>query len=212
MANIAQQVHRFIDQDSSIRKDLGRGIINTRALATHIQRQLGSSNINAIISAIRRYETSDPDATQYSDALKLIREAKISTKNHICNIALIKDASVQQQLPKLFSLIRYDQGEVLRVIQAEESIKVIVDQKNAAAVIGLFPPSKVVLVEENLAEITMNLDPMSAKVKGVLAILNTELANSGVNILETMSCVPELVWFIDEKDLLRAHQAFLNLS
>ena len=70
---------------------------------------------------------------------------------------------------------------------------------------------KVLKIEQNLAELNMKLEPVSAKVPGILAILDTELANSGVTIVEAASCVPELLWFIDQKDLLKAHQTFLEL-
>ena len=88
--------------------------------------------------------------------------------------------------------------------------EVIVDQKNVAKVTDIFR-NKVMKTEHNLAEINMKLAPVSAKVPGVLAMLDTELANNNVNIVETISCVPEVLWFIDQKDLLKAHQTFLEL-
>lgn len=212
MTNVAKEVHRFLDHDNAVRKDLGRGLINVRALAAFIQRQLGlNSGLDAIISAIRRYEISDKEDKVFSRAIQIVRHAKLSTKNHVSIISLVKDSSVQQLLPRLFSIIDYARGEVLRIIQAEELLKVVVDQKNVSAVIALFPKDKVKGIERDLAEINMRLDPVSSKVPGVLAILDTELANNNVNIVETMSCVPELLWFIDEKDLLKAHQTFLEL-
>jgi len=184
-----------------------------RALAKYIQKQLSlNTSTDAVISAIRRYETDKEDEKRFAKAMKIIGDAKISTKNHICNIWLVKDESVQEQLPKLFSLINYAQGDILRIIQAEEMLKIIVDSNKVAAVKELFPKNKIKRIEKNLAEINMRLDPVSAKVPGVLAILDTELANNGVNIEESMSCVPELIWFIDEKDILKAHKTFLGLT
>jgi len=34
---------------------------------------------------------------------------------------------------------------------------------------------------------------------------------SKINIMETMSCVPELLWFVKEKDLLTAYNIFYQL-
>ncbi len=212
MTNIAREVQRFLDSDASIRKDIARGIINVRSLAVYIQKSLKlNSGLDSIISAIRRYDSSGSDGQSFAKALSLIRDAKITTRNHVSIIALVKDASVQQMLPRLFSLIDYSRGEVLRIIQAEELIKVVVDQKNVASVLALFHKDKIKNVERNLGEINMRLDPISSKVRGVLALLDSELANNEVNIVESMSCVPELIWFIDEKELLKAHQAFLEL-
>ena len=151
MTNISKAVHRFIDQDSTIRRDLGREIINIRSLAKYMQPQLGvKADIDAIISAIRRYELDNREEKRFERAVSIIKDAKISTKNHISIIALVKDSSVQALLPKLFSLIDYGRGEVLRIIQAEELIKIVVDQKNVVAVLDLFPKSKIKNVEKNL--------------------------------------------------------------
>lgn len=212
MTNITKEVQRFIDQDSSIKRDLSRDLINHRALALFIKKSLKlSCSVDAVISAIRRYGVESIQDKRFDKAFGLIKKAKISTKNHICNIALVKDSQVQSYLPKLFSIINYDRGEVLRIIQAEESIKVIVDQKNTDSVLLLFPKSKIKSVEKNLAEINLSLGDISAKIPGVLSVINSELASNDINIVETTSCVPEVIYFISEKDLLKAHNVLLQM-
>ena len=210
MGSTAKLVQRLLDHDVSIRRDLGRNLINKRALAKYIQKQLHTNvSVDAIISAIRRYETEHGEDSRFAKAGSLIKNAKISTKTGIAIIALLKEPPVQELLPKLFSVIHYARGDVLRIIQAEETIKVIVDEKNIPKVVEIF--RKVLKIEQNLAELNMKLEPISAKVPGILAILDTELANNDITIIETASCVPELLWFIDQKDLLKAHQTFLEL-
>lgn len=212
MTNITRDVQRLLDHDVGTRRNLAQGLINKRALAQHIQRQVkGNASVDAIITAIRRYEAelSDND-TQLNKVRAILTDAKISTKTGIAIIALVKDSPVQELLPKLFSIIHYARGEALRIIQAEEMIKVIVDETNIQKVNDLFG-NKVVHTERNLAELNMRLAPTSAKVPGVLALLNTELASNGINIVETISCVPEVLWFINKNDLLKTHQAFLEL-
>lgn len=212
MTNITKEIQRFIDNDTAIKRDLSRGIVNMRALAQYMQKQMHTnSSVDAIISAIRRYETNLDEEKRFAKAAELIKNAKISTKTGIAIIAMLKDPSVQELLPKLFAVIHYARGEVLRIIQAEESIKIIVDEKNVSKVIDIFKKNDVLKIEHNLGEINMKLVPASAKVPGILAILFTELANNSINVVESVSCVPELLWFIDQKDLLKAHQTFLGL-
>ncbi len=212
MTNISLMVQRILEHDTAVKRDLARGIINKRALANYIRKTLGiSGSTDAIISAIRRYEPELPDDKRFVKAMSLIGNAEISTKTGIAIIALAKDASAQEALPRLFTVIQYAKGEVLRIIQAEEEVKAVVDEKNVPKVLGMFRSSSVMKIEHNLAELNMRLVPGSAKVPGILAILNNELANNGINIVETISCVPELLWFIDQNDLLKAHQTFVEL-
>ena len=212
MTNTTRDVQRLLDHDVAIRRNLHRGLINKRALAQYIQKtlRLGGS-LDAIISSIRRYETDLKEENRFEKAGEIVRNATISTRTGVAIIAMPKEPTVQELLPKLFNVIHYARGEALRVIQAEETVKVIVDEKNVSKVADIFTGSKVSKIEHNLAELNMKLAPVSAKVPGVLAMLDTELANNNINIVETISCVPEVLWFIDQKDLLKAHQAFLEL-
>ena len=212
MTNIAREVQRFLDHDAAIRRDLARGIVNRRALASYVRKHLHTkAGIDAIISAIRRYETEAREEGLFAKAGALIRHAKVSTKTGIAIISLLKDSGVQEVLPRLFSAISYGRGEIIRIIQADESIKVIVDEKNVDKVTGMVNKSSVVSVKNNVAEINMRLTEISGKVPGVLAMLDTELANNSISILETCSCVPEVLWFFEQKDLLNAHKTFMEL-
>ena len=212
MTNITREVQRFLDHDAAIRRDLARGIINRRALASYVRKHLHTkAGIDAIISAIRRYETEAREEGLFAKAGALIRHAKVSTKTGIAIISLLRDSGVQEVLPRLFSAISYGRGEIIRIIQADESIKVIVDEKNVDKVTGMVNKSSVVSVKNNVAEINMRLTEISGKVPGVLAMLDTELANNNISILETCSCVPEVLWFFEQKDLLNAHKTFMEL-
>ena len=57
--SIREFVWKIIDTDVSLKKDLLRGIINVRSLANYIlSTQKIDASLDAIISAIRRYEKS----------------------------------------------------------------------------------------------------------------------------------------------------------
>lgn len=211
MTNTTRDVQRILYHDVVIRRGLSRGIINRKALAEYLGSTGISGTTDAIMSAIRRYEDEFKQEEKFATAETIIKDAKISTRTGIAIVAMAKDSSVQANIPKLFTIIHYDRGEALRVVQAEESIKVIVDERNVSKVAELMGQNKIIRTEKKLAEITMKLSPLSAKAPGVLAILNNELAANDINIVEAVSCVPELLWFIDQKDLLKAHQTFLEL-
>jgi aspartokinase len=57
----------------------------------------------------------------------------------------------------------------------------------------------------------MHLHPEAVKTSGVAGIITNELALNGINIMEIISCVPELLFFVDEKDILKAHQVLHRL-
>jgi aspartokinase len=211
MTNIVHEVWKILDTSPDIRKNLSRGLINHSALARYIiEKNNINATLDAVISAIRRYKLDRFDEL-FDAANKMIGASSFSTKSNLANLSVIKDAEIQKILPKLFSLIHYNRGDVLRIIQADESIKILVDEKNLEKVTSLFPKDKILKKDKNLAEINMHLHPEAVNTPGLIAIASNELAMNGINIMETMSCVPELLWFVNEKDILKAHNVVYNL-
>jgi hypothetical protein len=65
--------------------------------------------------------------------------------------------------PRYSNIIHYNRGGVLRIIQADEAIKILVNEKNLEMVKGLFPNNKIIKIDRNLAEINMHLHPQAVK-------------------------------------------------
>ena len=95
--------------------------------------------------------------------------------------------------------------------QADEAIKILVNEKNLETVQALFPNKKIIKIDKNLAEINMHFHPEAVNTPGIIAVISNELAVNGVNVMETMSCVPEMLWFVKDKDLLKAYNVFYQL-
>jgi len=131
MSNIVQQVWRALDNSPSIRRDISLNLINTSALARYlIQEKKVEGTLDAIIGAIRRYDHGKHEKI-FSTAQELLGQTiNLFTRRKVAEIALKKDDDVQQLLPKLFGIIQYIQGDVLRIMQANESIRILIDEKN----------------------------------------------------------------------------------
>lgn len=212
MKNTVGEVWKFLDNSPCIRRDLNRGLINARALAKYILKtQKMDTTLDAVISAIRRYELGRQDDI-FINARKLISQTiNLSTRSGLAEISLIKDDDVQRLLPELFDIIDYARGEVLRIIQATESIKLLVDEKNLEKVTELFPKDKILKIDRTLAEINMHMHPKMLATYGILAVIANELAINSVNIMEIMSCIPEMLLFVKEKDILKSYQVLYQL-
>jgi len=213
MKNTVGEVWKFLDNSPCIMRDLSRGLINARALAKYILKtQKMNATLDAIISAIRRYEI-DQQGDIFITARKLISQTvNLSTRSGLAEISLIKDYDIQRSLPELFEIIDYARGEVLRVIQATESIKLLIDEKNLENITELFPKDKILKIDRNLAEINMHMHPRMITTHGILAVMANELAINGINIMEVMSCLPEMLLFVKEEDVLNAYQVLYQLS
>ena len=184
---------------------MSRGLINTSALARYIIKEKKiSASLDAVIIAIRRYKLNQHEEI-FNNAQKMFSlTVNISTKSNLAEISLVKDTEVQKILPKLFSFIHYVQGDVLRVTQANKSIRLLIDQKNLEQVIAMFPKDKIISKEKDLAEINIYIPPKMQETPGVLALLANELAINKINIVEFVTCPPEMLCIIKKEDLVKA--------
>ena len=211
MTNIAHNVWKILDDDPIIRRCMSQGLINTTALAKYmINEKKVEGTLDAVNSAIRRYKLDRYDEI-YDKVNKIVGFGELSTRSRLANIAVIKDAEIQELLPRLFSVIQFNRGDVLRIIQADEAIKILVNEKNLEKVKDIFPKSKIIKIDQNLAELNIHLHPDAVKTPGLISVISTKLAMNNINVMEFMSCVPEMLWFVKEKDVLKAYNVMFQL-
>jgi aspartokinase len=212
MTNITHEVWRILDNDPSIRRELQRDLINTSALARYlIKEKKIRGTLDAVINAIRRYHFDQYDDI-FTKAAKILSQAvNISTKSNLVEISLIKDSDVQKALSDVFKVISYVRGDTLRIMQANDSIRLLIDKKNMDDVLSLLPKNKIISKELHLSEINIYIHPLMQKTPGILAMLANELSINGINIVEVMTCPPEMLFIIKQEDFQKASDAVHHL-
>lgn len=211
MNNVTAKIWKKLDTSPSIRKDLSRGLINVRSLARYLRDQQNMDvHLSAIVSAIRRYNIDEYNEI-FNKSVKILCNTTISTRSKLVIIGLVKDSEVQDILSKIFSVIHYDRGDVLRIIQADKSMKVLINENNLKKIKRLFPEKKILKIEKKLAEINMHLPEKAVTTLGIAGILTNELAINDINIVEIISCSPEILLVVNEENLSNAHQIICQL-
>lgn len=212
MTNIVQQVWRILDSNPSIRRDISLGLINTSALARYlIKENKIEGTLDGVIGAIRRYDYGKYKEI-FSEAYNLLGQTvNLFTRKKVAEIALKKDEDVQQLLPKLFEIIKYIQGDILRIMQANESVRLLIDEKNLEKVTKIFPTNKILAIEKDLAEIDIYIHPDMQGTPGILAVIANEFAINAINIVEVMTCPPEMLFIVKGEDLIQVHDVLNKL-
>jgi len=212
MTNLTQEVWNFVDSEPSIKKELGRGIVNIMALARHIikAKKLDCS-VDAVISSIRRYVAEKKFAMNFSKVEEIIKTSRISTKTRIALIAMKRESRIIELLPNVFPLIELNRGDVMRLSEGKESIKLLVDEKNLQKILQIFPKDRVIGVTKNLSELSIHFGPGSNEAVGALATIMNALAVKDIKIIEAIGCLPEYMLFFDTKDILKAHETLIEI-
>ena len=213
MTNIAEKVKVFLDNDFIIRKCLFRNIISFRALSRYIIKTLDlqEKNMDAVMSAIRRYKKEEKEKTD-TELKKLFSNVAVKTRSNIADICLKKNRRVLEQLNKINSIVDIEKGEIIRIIQSEESIRIILDEKNLDKFFGNFSKSDCLSIGKDLVEINLHFTQDASKIKGIISLISSSLNSEDINIVEIISSAPELLVFIRKEDLLKALNVINNLE
>jgi len=213
LPNTTSIVERVIQRDGAIRNDLARGLLNVRALARYIQEEARKDgdelSVEALIGAIRRYDVRGR-ITAHQGTGALLK--KLTMRNKIVDVAILNDPEITAALAKFASTIDYSLGETFRLVSGVEAIRVVIDEKNLDKMKSIIPKKNIPKISTGLAEIIVSMSDVADTTPGVVSEVTTELAMNGINMIEFMSCVPELIIVVDEKDALRSYDAIEKLT
>jgi aspartokinase len=212
MTNLADEVRDFLNRNLSIVKCLNSRIINVRALAFFIIKELKlGASVHAVMSAIRRYEKPNNKQKNYPSLDLIFQDSKISTKSHLVLIRVKRNfSSLKTLIPQLFDEINHSAGEVLRIFEGRESIKFVIDHSKKEDVIKLIPKEDIINIDEDLGEINIHLSEKFEDRPGILAPIINELAINDINTIEVVGCTPELIIIVKEKDISQSHDVLLR--
>lgn len=211
--NIADKIKVYLDSDFVIRRCLFRNIISFRALARYLIEKfdLKDKNMDAVISAIRRYKKTEKDEAD-RNLRKLFIKIAVKTRSDIVDLRVSKNKRSVESISKLNSIVDIEKGEIIRVIQAEQSITIIIDDKNMEKFYNIFNKNDVISIDKKLVEINLQFTQEAQDIKGIVALVASSLNSEGVNIVEIMSCAPELLVIIKKEDLLKSLSVINNLQ
>jgi len=213
MTSIAKEVAKEIEDDVIVRRALEKGIVSMNSLAVYlIKKKNVDASLDAVVSAIRRYRQEVPLEKKYEKAKDVIsKSSDIRITTNIVEIAVEKNEEAQRILQKAFAMVSVDKGEILLIIQGEKSIKFIINAKNKEKILQLFSRKSIMSIEDNLAEINIHLTEDAVKTPGIIATLSTEFMVHDINVYESMSCVPEMLFFVKQKDVMKSYQVLSML-
>lgn len=216
MANVTVLVNDFIERDPVIQKDLVRGLINTSALAKYmIKEGKIDASADAVVTAIRRNVEENGYSKKFKERKRMFTDSRVSSKNKMAFIVLSKAESTLKALPDLFNKVDIYGGDTIRLVKSSESFEILLDEKNLERALTLFPEDKVKKIKKNIGVVTINLcqdDYLNLEdTPGVFASILNELAINNINVLETLSCLYEIMIFVGEKDLLKAYEVLMGL-
>jgi len=208
MSQIEQRFMLYLNRHPEIRA--ARGLLNIRALArSFIREENLNENIEAVVATIRRADirplASYPRKSVFSDI-------KISMKDEIVVLDYEKSKELMERLKLILSLIDFDKHETMKIVAGSQSVKVIVDSSNRKKVKEELGRKYLIKEYASVSEISLLFSSKAKDEKGIVAYVSNELLLNGINMLEIISCTPELIIYIDEKESIKTFEVIKRIK
>ncbi|HLC61130.1 MAG TPA: hypothetical protein VJJ52_06915 [Candidatus Nanoarchaeia archaeon] len=203
--NIADRVESFLNNDFVTRKSLSKNIVSLRALSRYIINDLGlkENNLDAVISAIRRYKKTGKEENN-EKLKKLFSKLAVKTRSNVVDITLQKNKRSVENISKLNSLVDIEKGEMIISIQSDQSITILLDEKNLDKLAGISSRPDFISIDKNLVAINLQFSENARGAKSIIAVVTSSFSAEGINIVEIMSSAPELILIIKKEDTVKA--------
>ena len=212
MTNATREIWDILANDVSIRKDVARGIVNNRALAKYIVKNYRLNvSLDGAISAIRRFERDQKLLEDFKTVTEVLKGAKISTRTNMACIMVSENSHNAKYLAEFITDPYFMNNEAVRLTKGEEHMKILISQTDLPRFKKIFTDDLIQHIETDLAELNILLTPEACETKGVHARITNEIANHDINIKEAITVVPEIIIFIKNSDLIKAHEAVFSL-
>jgi hypothetical protein len=202
--SIAERTRIYIDAHPSIKDCISKDLINYSSLARQIMKDLHIGNEEAVMIACRRYAVKLGRQDHEKDILRVLRNSRLEFKTKIAIITAKNDWTVLHRLEAIFKKL-LNEKSIMQVIQGAHAITIICDEKLKPEVVSAVGVDNVVKVRTDLVEISVKSPERITETSGVLAYLASNLADGGINVVETVSVFTDTTFIVHEGDMMPAY-------
>lgn len=210
--SIREVVWKFIDTDISIKKGLSRKIINVRSLAKHIiATQKLHTSLDAVISAIRRYNSDIKKDEDINSIHSVLKQARVAIRTKMSSLLLKRTDLVKTKLGRPDKLMDFQGHDIIRVLEGSQALTIVVDQKNFEKIKSTFPKDLILEENKKVGMVEINYPRILKKTPGVFSIIYNELAENNISIIDALISSNEHILIIEEDKLLKAFELIQKL-
>jgi aspartokinase len=202
----AQVTRQYVEDRPVLKNMLLKGLINHSALARVIMDEEHITNEEAVTAALRSHvcevgaEIAGPD-----DAIRtLLAESRLNMKNRIASITVKGDLQVLARLEKAMKGFM-GQKDLMQFILGTEALTIITEEVDVEHITTALGKEFIIKTRHGLAEVAVVCPTKIEQTPGVVTHLSSLLSQNGVNVIEMASCYTDVIFIVEEKDMMKAY-------
>jgi len=214
MVNHTSLVWKYLDRNTDIKRNISRGIVNTRSLAKHIlnENPYIKISMDGIVTAIRRYIDENKFEEKNSALDKIFSDTKLemSFGNVVLHIKKTEHSlSALTELFKKFNLIGENN---VNLVMDKNSFALIFDKDNYQLIRGQFHEDKIINEIGNIGQVVLKFHPSVLKTPNVFATILNEIGINDINVIDSITKRERFMIFVEEKDLMNTCNILYRLT
>ena len=202
----AHVTRQYVEDRPVLKTMLLKGLINHSALARIIMDEEQLTNEEAVTAALRRHvsevgaEVAGPD-----EAIRtVLSESSINMKNRIAIITVKGDLQVLMRLENAMKGFM-GQKDLMQFILGTEALTIITEEVDVDHIVTAIGKEYIIKTRHGLAEVAVVCPAKIEQTPGVVTHLSSLLSQNGVNVVEMASCYTDVIFIVEEKDMMKAY-------
>jgi len=213
MVTISHIVQKLINDRVFIQEPMSKGIVSYGSLAKQlkleIEEELGKEvKTHAIVMAIRRYAES---LKAEHKEIVFDYSSEIILKTDMCDIAVLRSASLLNKLKRLYDIVDFEKGDILNIIHGRHEVSVVTNERYKDKLLNILKEEKVQNLENNLVSLTLTFSKNFLHTPGVIFNVVRNIAWENINIYEIVSTNTELTFILNKKDAIKGYKVLEKL-
>ncbi|KXB01397.1 hypothetical protein AKJ45_01630 [candidate division MSBL1 archaeon SCGC-AAA261F19] len=211
--SISKATKKVVSRYPFIRESLRDGLVNYRALARKILKEVSEEcdreiNLEAIVTAARRYRKELSRESRENRIDEILAKAKVSMRGNVGVVTAGSGWRISEKVRKIAEKV--SDADPLQIVQGRRLTTVVADHEDIDKVAEILG-EEVEVVERGLSSVTVISPKEIAHVPGVIARMTQRLLGESINIVEMMSCYKDTIFILERENAIIALRAMEEL-
>ncbi|MFH1133704.1 MAG: hypothetical protein V1735_04375 [Nanoarchaeota archaeon] len=213
MPTVSHLVKKYIADKPFLHEAIARDIVSFGNLAEsikpEIEEEIGKKvNHGAVVMALRRHAEELRASTKHQ---KFDFSSEIVMKTNVCDVNFAKTKTLLKSLPKLYTGIDFDRGDIFNLIHGNEEVSIVTNEKHLSRLKKLLEDEEILHEGKGLVSLSLRFNAKFMHTPNVIFTILRELAWENVNIIEIVSTFTELTLILKKDDAMRAYKVLQEL-
>lgn len=216
MVTVAHIVAKFIRSEPIIEDALAKDLFNYSKLAAYfhskVEKEMGKQvKPSAIVMAIARQAEKIRQEYEGRISAKAFAHAELSVRSGIAEITIQKSHSSLEDIAELYKLVDLSGGDVLNITIGSSEVSIIFTERYLEEFRKALRNEKIKLELTGLSEIAIRFPKDYLYEPGFIYTITRHFAWYGINIVEMVSTLSELIMVVKSEDATTAYSALQEL-